>query len=352
MFHKFLAIFSLLALCAGKAQAEGQSPCLPELADERLELRCLATALKTGNATAPLLFRTDYLLERQGYTDRFGLVDPIPNPTFDVSVFPVVQYSSNINGGNPPGSLILGSLVFAGDPEFEQKSGMLYGMGASVESRYRLGDGRYIELNVVGTYARSPKNDIDVGSSLVSLCSKNHIKNWWYVDFCASTANIDRDISSQTSDILGVAVSKVVSTEAENHHSFSVRYRKILAENYDQQQMTFGIESILNGKTFTSLYLNVGEPVVDQMVSRWAIGGSVGRLVNGKRVKIIAAYEESDGGALLGIEQKDETSTIGLSYEISEQVSVFVGYQNTESSIDYFNVSEPTIGIELASLRF
>jgi len=74
VFHKFLAIFSLLALCAGKAQAEGQSPCLPELADERLELRCLATALKTGNATAPLLFRTDYLLGS-------GLIDHIQKMT-------------------------------------------------------------------------------------------------------------------------------------------------------------------------------------------------------------------------------------------------------------------------------
>lgn len=343
-------ISTVIALFAGKAAA--QSSCLPELADERLELRCLTTELQSGNLDLPVVLRTDYLLERQGYADRFGLVPPTRNPSFDLSIFPVVQYSSNINGGNPPGALILGSLIFAGNPEFERESGMLYGMGASVTSRYRIGDGRYLELSVVGTYARSPKNDIDVGSSLVSLCSKNHLQNWWYLDFCASTANIDRDLTSQTDNILGVALSKVISTQSGNHHDFSVRVREIFAEGYSQKQATLGVNSILNGDLFTSLYVNLGEQVEGQLVSRWAIGGEVGKMINGKRIKMIAAYSESDGGALLGIAQKDQTATIGVSYQITEQVSIFLGYQNTSSSIDYFNVSEPTIGIEFANIKF
>jgi hypothetical protein len=349
MITKLLSLAALSAIFAGKAFAS--SPCLPELANERLELRCLTTQLQTSIPDLPLLLRTDYLLERQGYKG-FGLVPKTQNPSFAPSIYPIVQYSSNINGGNPPGNLVLGSLIFQGDPEFEQKSGMLYGLGARVESRYRLGEGRFLELNVVGTYARSPKNDIDVSSSFVSLCSKNHVKNWWYVDFCAATANISRDISNQTDDILSVAVSKVISTDSGNHHDLSVRYREIFSENYDQEQVTFGVSSILNGELYTSLYLNLGEAIEGQLVSRWAIGGEIGKLFNGKRVKLIAAYEESDGGALLGIAQKNETSTVGVSYEINEQITIFLGYQNISSSIDYYNVSEPTIGIELASLRF
>jgi hypothetical protein len=168
--------------------------CAQEFASERLQLRCLTTLLQEGRLRSDYVLRADSILALQGYERRFGLVSAPSDPIVGFSLFPILQYSSDVNGGNLPGELALGNFVFLPDPELERKSGLIVGAGVGSEIRFLLGEGRYVDIDLTATYGYSPEHSLDVSSFIGGICSKNHLVNWWYLDFCAASVQVSKPV--------------------------------------------------------------------------------------------------------------------------------------------------------------
>ena len=57
------------------------------------------------------------------------------NFTTSQSIYPIMAYSNNINGGNLNSSIQVGDLTFIGNKEYNAKSGLIFGGGFSLKSK-------------------------------------------------------------------------------------------------------------------------------------------------------------------------------------------------------------------------
>jgi hypothetical protein len=341
-----------LALLALPGQGRAASDCLPWFASERLQLNCLTQQLQQRQGGFRTLARADFLLASQGYRNRFGIVPPPRNPSLNSSVFPVLQYSTNINGGNPAGDLVLGEIVFTPDPDFVEQDGVLLGFGTSLRSRLRYGEGRFVDLNAYGSLAKDPASGLDVATLEADVCSRNHVRNWWYVDLCATTQNIYRDLSDDLESSLSLGLAKVFAGPRGSSHEAAVTALRIFSDGYEQNQIGLRLSSIHPNGLFTSVGLRSGAAVPDTLVPQSLVSIAVGRVIWGKPVTLFAGYQVSDGGRLLGFDQRDEDRYFGINVMITSKVTLYASYTATDSSIDYFDGSEPTVGIQFNGFQF
>ena len=71
-----------------------------------------------------------------------------------------------------------------------------------------------------------------------------------------------------------------------------------------------------------------------------------------KPLTVSASYTNADGEMLLGFERSEESYSIGASYPLWGSLKASVGYRTSDSTIDYFDVSTPTFGVQFSSFDF
>ena len=75
----------------------------------------------------------------------FSSKNILEEPKRNLSFFPFINYSSNLNGGNPKGTLQLGNATYTGNSLLEKRSGLLAGLGTNASLRSYTGYGKYID---------------------------------------------------------------------------------------------------------------------------------------------------------------------------------------------------------------
>jgi len=94
--------------------------------------------------------------------------------------------------------------------------------------------------------------------------------------------------------------------------------------------------------------MRLGEPVMDKLVLNYALDASATKIIEGRQITIRLSREISDGGKLLGVDRSDETTRLQVSVPITKGLYAEVGYAKTDSTIDYFDTSEPSISLTYA----
>ena len=180
----------------------------------------------------------------------FSSKNILEEPKRNLSVFPFINYSSNLNGGNPKGALQLGNATYTSNSLLEKRSGLLAGLGANASLRSYTGYGKYIDTQGSLAISKSLESDDYILFTLVNACSKNHVKNWWFIDACAHTQNEKKEISTFEDQTVNLSFAKIadgcglkgitVKTQEE--------LTKTLAESCENQKkgITTFIEVILN----------------------------------------------------------------------------------------------------------
>jgi hypothetical protein len=349
MQSKALAIILLLISCAPSSLWAG---CSFGSGLERLENYCLVHEVKDKRINRSVALFFDQRLQSQGYNSNLSLVNTSPAKTFNVSISPTFYYSRNINGGNPAQNLELGRLSFVGDPAFYAKEGLLIGAALKVGGRRIYGEGRYLNYNLNTSYAYSAKHSLAVATSSVSACSINHIADWWYLDLCGNAGSTRKEITTQGSENLNLALVKAFSGGSSTYHKIRIEGIRQFSSNYVQDKFLFGLDTIHPKNVTSGVTVAIGESVNNQLATRVAISGHLGLSLNKKRLSVKASYNDSDGGKLLGFDRSDEAFNLSVSYPLTDYVSANLGYHKTNSSIDYYDTKYPTFGLQLKSLSF
>ena len=327
--------------------------CLNPNADSRLRTFCVGETLKNRSVRLNDAQVLDMLLKREGYDRGLGFPEGVGRTAVQPFLAPLIDYNRNINAGNPNRPLVLGGLTFTGDKEKIRKTGVVAGIIAGISGRRIIGEGRYLDFALGASYAHSPKHDIGIARAFANICSRNHIANDWYVDGCANTTRINRELKNETQSSLQLSTTKLFSTSSTAHHAATVGVRRYFEHNsYAQNQLQLGLSTARSNSFYSSVNVSFGEAVTDTLAMRRSVSATVGTAVFDRALTATVGYSYADGGRLFGIERDDETLSASINYAVHPRVSVNIGYKRTNSSIDYFSEREPIIGIQLAPFRF
>lgn len=319
--------------------------CLNNSQNARLSIKCLLDVENNKMLSVDAAKVVDQILKREGYSKGLGLPGSIPNPNHQTFMLPNLEYSADVNGGNPDKPLVLGNLIFIGDKNLVRKEGFLLGARFGVNGRYIHGEGRYFNFSVGAAVSRSHEHKMNVVQLSTNVCSKQHIKNWWYVDLCGNTRNIDKQLTEESTSNFSLTTSKIFSLNARSHHQAAVEIRRHVADQYEQNQLAFGIQTIHENGVFTKLDYSVGEEIENQLALRRSITGSVGTRIAGRKVTVSVNQSVEDGGLLLGVGYKERNASINMTYQSKANWIVNLGYLRTESNVDYFSSREPIFNI-------
>jgi hypothetical protein len=336
-----------IAFVGGPVQA-----CLSHQTDSRLQTFCTIESVKgrvIDLSTADII---DSRLKREGYDRGIGLPGRVKPTSVEPYATPILDNSTDINGGNPTKDLVLGNLTFKGDPALYRKEGLLVGAGVGADGRHIYGEGRYVDFGIGASHAHSPVHDIGVARTFINACSKNHVRNHWYIDACASSQKLKRDIADDTNSTASFSVAKLFSTGKSTYHQASFGVRRFYEDDYEQNQLTFGLQTIHSNGIFTAVNASVGADVKDTLATKHSVSATVGTTLFSKPITATYAYSFADGGRLLGIARDDTSQSFTITYTVHPRVNITVGYRDLDSSINYFSESNPVIGIQFAPIRF
>lgn len=332
--------------------APAQAFCLNAAADSRLQVYCLSKVLAGTATTFQSAQMLDFRIKREGYTKGIGLPGRVNPVSFSPYVLPILEYSSDINGGNPNRPLQLGSLTFLGNEEFLRKKGVVFGAGVGGTGRAIYGQGKYIDFNFGASYVHSPEHDIGIARAGANLCSKNAIGGSYSLDGCLATSYLGRELTDQTSSSATISLNKLFSVDNNQFNQASLGVRRFFDDEYSQNQIIMGLETLHSSGVYTGLNASFGESIINTLVMRHSFSATVGTMLFNKPVSANISYSYSDGGKLLGFERDETTRFYNVTYTIHPRVNISVGYKDTNSSIEYFDESEAVFGIQLAPIRF
>jgi hypothetical protein len=265
------------------------------------------------------------------------------------SLAPILSYDDNINGGNRNSSFELGGFVFEGAPATIAKQGIVLGGEVGGTLRYAYGRGRYLDVSGGLSAVYSPEYSLLKYAASASVCSKNHVKGWTFVDFCASAGGQKTDLSDSVGYAASMSVTQLFSLGGYDH-----QIEGSLKQNYfeDYNQFQFG------GALTTSL----GNP------GSFTVGFGLGEDVNGKlhlNNRVYVGYNTSlferpmsfqieravyDGGTFFGQNRVDKTLVLSMRSQISKQMTLSINARRNDSTIDFYK--SDTIGFSFGFTGF
>jgi hypothetical protein len=343
-------LFAFLAAAWFAAGAlPAQADCLALGADERLSAACLLEQFVNAGpqlqeATRPFVLR---ILARQG-------LPRVPDQRFSKQFYvqPLLAYSRDINGGNPDRELDLGWIVLLPDTDQVQKAGLLVGARAGVQGRYIYRPGGYFDFNVYGSGEYSPRHDIGLTTAFGQLCSYNAVDLTWTLDLCGSVVEVNRDLSLDHAETVDITAGRQFRFGPNMHQRVFAGLRSVSTLDYNQLQTFFGFEAMSARYPFFSVAATFAEPVDDQTVLLQSVTGTVSDQLMGRPFALTLAHRYSGGSTIFGRERLERTLLANFSYNIWRSYYLSIGYRDVDSTIDYFDESEPIFGISIATIRF
>ena len=349
-----LALSAALAL-AGATQVKAAAFCAHPLAGERLTNYCLLRSIDGKTISLPDARTIDARLKNQGNSDGLGIGLPYRPRQLSAALvlLPTLEWSSNINGGNPDGPLQLGNLVFTGNPDYVRKRGWLYGASLRLGGRLIYGKQRYLDYSFSTSHSQSPKHDIGISRAGGRICGVHHLKKRWYVDTCLSSSRVWIELQNQTFHNVRLGITKIFSSSKGTHHQAKLGVERLFNEGvYEQNRLSLSLDTTHANGLLTGVGVLLGEAVPGRLVTRYAVSARAGIKLKNKPLSLSATWREARGGRLIGFAWNETTQAVGLSYRIWRGISISVGYRNTDSAIDYFDVSEPIFGLGLGVIGF
>lgn len=272
--------------------------------------------------------------------------------TSEWSVQPTLGFDANINGGNSPDPLVIGSLIFESDPAEQRKSGIVAGVNMAQSMRYFYGYGKYLNVSLDAEHVRSVQHDLEVNSANLNACLNNHITDWWFIDFCADTNYVNRKLVQTRRSNQSIIWSKIFEDSNRGYSQISLGAARYNTASYSQNQLILGLDTIGRDGDYVALELVLGEPLADTLSTKVKISTQLSSKFGNQPYSLSAAYEKADGGLFFGSDRNDQTYSVIASFPVFTGVSASFGYTHTDSTVDYFDTSSPTFGLSFEQFRF
>ena len=367
-----LAIFCL-SLIHSESQA---SDCRLASGNERLGTLCtldsiIGVQFSSEQELVNVLGAISYRLHRIGQP----LLIPVKfqHSWFDIYVNPILDYNSNINGGNRNREFTAG-LTFVGDRENLAKGGFITGGRIGFGGRYIFqnpAQRNYINYGMSYSAEYSLVHSLGIYRQNSYFCSVNPFYTWWYFDLCVNISKQEREITEDTSFYTSATVSKYFKSFAKNYHEFQFGWNHLNNDDlrgstdYFQDRFSIGIENTHNFNLTSSLSLLWGPDSCDPTnpnpcdnrpptlpLTKHHLSGSLGTIIGGKLFSVSGSVSESYTVLSLGTERKDRSWSISATYPIWRNFTATIGYNHTNSTNDNYDFKEPFYRLGISPFVF
>ena len=314
--------------------------------DEELQTFCFINELEHKPISRETAAAIDKRLKLQGYQNGIGLgFNKQPDLTkFNVGA--TINFDDNINGGNPEGPLKIGNLIFQTDPNLYQKSGFLIGSHVNLDHRHILSEGKYITFNSRISLHHNTEHDLMINSQQVSVCSKSHIKNWWYIDACGSHKKINKKLSDSSTSDFSIHTKKLFQNNIGTYSALQAGISRLQTDTYNQNQLEIEYQTVNDFGTSFGVMFKLGADVQDTLALENSFEMSHTKLFKDKPIKIAFGSTAYGGSRIFGAHRSDLIQTISLSMPLTKRFVINVGASKTNSSIDYYDSVNPTISFQ------
>lgn len=328
------------------------SGCLDAPLDSRLRLFCLLAEVDGRLTTQTTAVVIDHALKQEGFARGLGLPGQVPRIQGATSLAPTLRYGGNINGGNADRPLVLGNLVFTGDPARLRRDGWLLGLSGQGNGRLIYGAGRYMDLGFGVQAEVAPHYAARVVTAQGSLCAKHRLSGWWYLDACLGATAQDRALEASASQTAGAQIIRLFATPARQYHQAAIGIDLRREADFDQTRLRLDVQSILGGGAYGRVTAVLGDAVAGQLALRHEMSVMAGMPVQGRSLQVHLQIARSEGGRVLGIARDETAMTLALGYRLRPNITLTLGQQITTSTIAYFSERQPIVGLSITGLRF
>ena len=228
-----ILLAALLACASGVALAQTTEPGPRDLrqlvVSERLRTFALARGLATGGLDLGTALNLKQLLRRQGfYIDQPGW----QRIATEQALYPQLSYVPNLNGGATQARLEFQDLTFYLRDDLLARGGMTVGASYDGLVRYGWDAGRYAEFRGQLGGLHAPGPDLTATRGMLSVCSRNHMSGWRFLDLCVSHSEDHRNLQDTVRDAAEVSFSKLFERGQTRHELNLSLSRRQIEDNY------------------------------------------------------------------------------------------------------------------------
>ena len=157
---------------------------------------------------------------------------------------PTLDYSRNINGGNPGKALVIGGLEFQSDPKFLKQEGVITSVQITTTNRTTFGAGKYLHSNVSTGYSYSPNHRNSYKDLSLNTCYKNRIAPTNFLDTCAYGKFQKKELSKDNNKSVSLHLSDLKYGDDFGASQSRIGIIHFSNLNYSQNQIEFSWETM------------------------------------------------------------------------------------------------------------
>ncbi len=333
---KLTATAALFASLLGADSASAQINLGDQLEAIRLagSYRMMAHTLSTRGLPAEAGRARDKLLNNMGYYGEFGEVSKAK-----LSFSPILAHDGNINGGFSSDTFTISGIPFTVGEEYRAVSGMVLGMTVSGNVKISLGERTALDLNAGASIAYSPEYDMSKTAVGASACLNRMFSFSTYGYACMDASFKSYDLGE----------SKAVGVKAGAKHAFNspVGVHEVAAgvqlnhmysgTEYDQAIASLSVTSAIPGPYAITVGAQFGEEVEGVLVMRERVYAGFGFVAMDRPTSVTISMQNNRGGSWLGEARSDLVTSIGVSRQLTDKITVSGSVNSTESSGDFFD---------------
>lgn len=342
IFPKFFFSLTFVALLIFGNDAQA---CTRNSVDEVLSLNCQLRFIAGKLVQAETVENLNLILRRNGYPALWGS-HPYSYHDVSYSVSPAIAYDPNLNGGNPAKNLQVGSLEFISDPNHFKVEGIAAGLSLIANGRYASTNNIIADVNASYTYKKSiDYSHFEIDQVSVEGCLKKHIAAWNIGNFCINKGTERRFLSQYES--MSLSFTQQFYGEFKGNPSM-LGYKFTSETNgYEFNRASFNVQTIdFTGKGF-NFEIGAGQSRIMSSVRDY--NANLQFSGNHYYLKSVGLmFKISELPPLLGVKRQDKKSTLEATLSLSQNVTLQIGYEISNSSIDYFDTEYPFITIRLS----
>lgn len=314
---------------------------------ERLRLRAYGQALTAGKLPRSALTMMRQDMTRQGYYITKGRPELVAR---GVQAAPLLAWDGNINGGILQDRFVLNGLTFVGDPDFVAKSGIVVGLSTGGLLRYAWDTGRLVELQGAAEVGWSPEHEMGRTDMMLSVCSRNHLKGWSFLDLCTTGRHYWRELDEDSAWQISAAFTQI-APGPNSLHEIRLEYLRALTAGSDQDRVALSIESVWR-RALTEIGVTLGEPLDDTISLRYRTDARVNWIAAGRGWSLDVWTQQAEGGMFLGVPREDRAGGIGLTTDLRRGTSLRLAYLDSRSTAGIANYDQITLDIRFDNLRW